>query len=165
MTKDWTKFVKRIPVKADAKAIYLAICTPAGFEKWFLRNAIFFDHNEVRRHPNEIIQTGDTYIWNWHGHPDTTKEENKVLEINGKDMIRFGFADNTIVTIQIKNEAEETIVELTQENIKPDEDPKTNLYIGCGEGWTFYLANLKSIMEGGLDLRNKNENVKRVINS
>jgi len=26
-------------------------------------------------------------------------------------------------------------------------------YIGCREGWAFYLANLKSVAEGGRDLR------------
>jgi hypothetical protein len=33
------------------------------------------------------------------------------------------------------------------------------------EGWVFYLANLKSFPEGGIDLRNKNEKLKSVINS
>ena len=47
--------------------------------------------------------------------------------------------------------------------IGPDE--KLRLYIGCGEGWTFYLANLKSMLEGGIDLRNKNDKIKGVINS
>lgn len=30
---------------------------------------------------------------------------------------------------------------------------------------TFYLANLKSILEGGVDLRNKNEALKKMLNS
>jgi hypothetical protein len=37
--------------------------------------------------------------------------------------------------------------------------------VGCGEGWTFYLTNLKSILEGGVDLRNKEMKLKNVINS
>jgi len=164
-TSTWTRFVKRIPVKADAKEIYNAISTSSGFEKWFLRKAIFTYNNGIKRHDLENLKTGDSYEWYWHGHPDTTNEKNKIIEINGKDLIKFGFADDNIVTIQIKHEAGENIVELTQENIKPDSDPKNNLYVQCGEGWTFYLANLKSILEGGIDLRNKNLEIKRVINS
>lgn len=30
---------------------------------------------------------------------------------------------------------------------------------------TFYLANLKSVLEGGLDLRNKNVNIPNVISA
>jgi hypothetical protein len=40
-----------------------------------------------------------------------------------------------------------------------------NYHLGCKTGWTFYLANLKSLMEGGIDLRNKNEKIQRVINA
>jgi hypothetical protein len=38
-------------------------------------------------------------------------------------------------------------------------------FIECGSGWSFYLVNLKSILEGGPDLRNKNPDVKHVINA
>ena len=31
------------------------------------------------------------------------------------------------------------------------------------EGWIFYLANLKSVLEGGLDLRNKRMEITNVI--
>jgi len=37
--------------------------------------------------------------------------------------------------------------------------------VGCGEGWTFYLANLNSYLQGGIDLRNKNEKIQGVISS
>ena len=71
----------------------------------------------------------------------------------------------SIREIMPSNASLKTIVELTQDNIPPDDNPATNLHIGCGEGWTFYLANLKSYLEGGIDLRNKNEKIQGVINS
>jgi len=57
------------------------------------------------------------------------------------------------------------VVELWQENIPGDEDSKVNLHMGCTKGWTFYLTNLKSILEGGIDLRNKNISLKNVVNA
>jgi hypothetical protein len=42
-----------------------------------------------------------------------------------------------------------------QEHIPQESDPEKNLYVQCQLGWTFYLANLKAVMEGGKDLRNK----------
>ena len=101
----------------------------------------------------------------WYGWCDDVVEKGKILEANGKDFIKFTFGKAGIVNVQIKTEENETIVELTQEEIPVDEESKFNFYVGCGEGWTFYLANLKSILEGGIDLRNKNIKLTRVINS
>lgn len=96
-------------------------------------------------------------------------EFGEIVEVNGTDLIKFTFggasAANMTVSVTIKNEEGEKIVELTQENIPEDEDGKTKYHLGCMEGWTFYLANLKSILEGGIDLRNKNEKLQKVINS
>lgn len=43
----------------------------------------------------------------------------------------------------------------------PDGQPK---HIGYKTGWTFYLANLKSILEGGIDLRNRNPDAGEMLN-
>ena len=80
-------------------------------------------------------------------------------------MLVFTFATQMKVRIKIKTEEGENLVELEQYDIPVDEKGKTNFHIGCMEGWVFYLANLKSIVEGGIDLRNKNEKLKKVINS
>jgi hypothetical protein len=69
------------------------------------------------------------------------------------------------VRIQIKTEEDTSIVELLQYDIPVDEKGKVNFHLGCAEGWVFYLANLKSVLEGGIDLRNKNEKFKKMINS
>ncbi|MNF09593.1 hypothetical protein D3C80_2102910 [compost metagenome] len=67
--------------------------------------------------------------------------------------------------MELKQEEGETVVEITQSEIPTDERSKVYYHLGCSEGWTFYLANLKSVAEGGLDLRNKNEKIKRVVSS
>ena len=133
-------------------------------ESWFLRKAEFTSHGSVRAR-NSFVEKGDNYEWMWFGYPDSVVERHKVYEANGKNLVRFGFSGDCIVTVTIKNEQGQNIVELKQENIPVDENPATNLYVGCGEGWTFYLANLKSILQGGIDLRNKDENLQRMINS
>ena len=50
-------------------------------------------------------------------------------------------------------------------NIPTDDKSKKDIRLGCYEGWSFYMVNLKSIYEGGLDLRNMNDQLKGVINS
>jgi hypothetical protein len=46
-----------------------------------------------------------------------------------------------------------------------NESGQRYFFIECGKGWTFYMTNLKSILEGGIDLRNKNERKQNVINA
>ena len=92
-------------------------------------------------------------------------EIGSILGCNGKDFIKFKFGTAGDCIVNIKTEEGENVVELIQENIPTDEVGMRNYHLGCKTGWTFYLANLKSVMEGGIDLRNKNEKIKRVINS
>jgi uncharacterized protein YndB with AHSA1/START domain len=162
---DWSKFTKRINVKASAEDIYHAWATQEGLENWFLRLAEFSTADGEQREPHQYIQKNDRYKWLWHGWPDETVEKDLILEANGRDLLRFGFAGTCTVTVQIKEELDETVIELTQENIPLDEASKVNYHVGCMEGWTFYLANLKSMLEGGLDLRNKNVKLRQVVNA
>jgi len=165
MKHDWTKFTKKIPIKADIPTIYHAWTTQDELEKWFLRKAQFIKPDKSFRGQNEPIQKGDKYEWFWHGYPDTVYEKKEILEANGKDFLQFGFSGDCIVSVKVSVYEGETIVELTQENIAEDDNPASNLLVGCGEGWTFYLANLKSYLQGGIDLRNKNINIQGVISS
>ncbi len=162
---DWTRFSKRIPVKAPVREIYDAWCTQAGLENWFLRLAEFKTQDGDLREIDEYVQRDDRYRWRWHGYPDEVEEKGLVLKANGIDLFQFSFAGECTVTISITQEEGESIVELVQENIPLDEKSRVNYYLGCMEGWTFYLANLKSMLEGGIDLRNKNIAIQKVLNS
>jgi uncharacterized protein YndB with AHSA1/START domain len=162
---DWSKFTLRVDIKASASAVYSAWATSDNLETWFLRRADFFITGEVRREKSSFIQTGDNYMWRWFGYDDNTTERGKILEANGKNQLRFTFAGDCMVTVNVKLEQVRSIVELTQENIPIDEASRVRLHHGCSSGWIFYLANLKSVMEGGIDLRNKNEKLRNVITS
>ena len=162
---DWSKFTKRISVKAPVETIYEAWTTQDGLEGWFLRLAQFTSPQGNLRERDDFVQKDDRYKWLWHGWPDETVEFGLILNTNEKDLVQFSFAATCTVTVTIKKELDETIVELTQENIPVDESSKVKYHLGCMEGWTFYLANLKSILEGGIDLRNKNVKLAQLVNA
>ncbi len=162
---DWTKFCKRIDTKASIETVYGAISTQAGLESWFLRLAEFTTADNRLRRKHEAIEKSDAYRWLWHGYGDDTEETGTILDANGKDKVQFTFAGSWTVTITIGKEQGETVITLWQENIPTDEKSKANRHLGCATGWTFYLANLKSVLEGGLDLRNRDELLKNVVNS
>ena len=161
--KDWSSFTKRITVDATMRAIYNAWSMRSEIERWFLSKAVFAGPGDVSRAKDERFSRGDTYRWEWHGYANGSPERGEVLEANGHDFLSFTFADESVVEVKILNEHGEKVVQLTQKRIAPDEN--LHIFIGCGEGWTFYLANLKSILEGGIDLRNKNQNIQSVVNS
>ncbi|MFL9482210.1 SRPBCC domain-containing protein [Chitinophagaceae bacterium LWZ2-11] len=164
---DWSQFTKRININAPVSLVYDMWSTQSGMEKWFLRLAEFTKKTGALRRLDEHYKEGDNYKWLWHGYPDSAVEFGEIKAANGKDFMLFTFCaagakTDMQVSVTIKRE-EETIVELKQFNIPQDERGKINFHLGCMEGWVFYLTNLKSILEGGIDLRNKNVNVQRVL--
>lgn len=162
---DWKIFTTRISIKADIEKLYWCWATREGIEYWFLRMGEYKGPYEMNREPGEFVQKGDTYRWRWHGWPDEVTEKGTILDCNGKDFFKFSFGDAGNCAVTIKKEDGETMVELVQDNIPDDEQGRHYWHLGCKTGWTFYLANLKSLLEGGIDLRNKNEKLKNVVNS
>jgi uncharacterized protein YndB with AHSA1/START domain len=162
---NWSTFTTRIPVNASIEKIYWCWATRDGMEYWFLRLSEYKKPDGTLCKSNEFVTKGDNYKWLWHGWPDDTVEKGEILDCNGIDFFKFSFGKAGICTVQIKKEEGETLVELVQENIPDDEQGKHYWHLGCKTGWTFYLANLKSLLEAGIDLRNRNEQLKNVINS
>jgi uncharacterized protein YndB with AHSA1/START domain len=162
---EWTKFVLRIPVSTDKQTLFNAWASPAGLESWFLRKADFTNTAGNNVNKQEMVNPGDTYHWLWHGWPDDMKENGTVLETNGRDRLKFSFGKAGNVTVTIKEEAGENIVELLQDEIPTDETSVVYYHLGCMKGWLFYMVNLKSILEGGIDLRNRKVELKEVLNS
>jgi uncharacterized protein YndB with AHSA1/START domain len=162
---NWSTFTVRIPVKAPVEKLYWCWATKGGMEFWFLRLSEYKQPGGALRMSDEPVQKGDTYKWLWHGWGDDTVEFGEILNCNGKDFLQFSFGKAGTCTVTIKKEAAEIIVELVQENIPDDEQGRQYYHLGCKTGWTFYLTNLKSLLEGGVDLRNKNTALQNVLNS
>ena len=162
---DWSKFSLKIYIDAPMQQVHEAWTTRRNLEKWFLRKAEFTNASGMVRHEDSLIRVGDNYEWMWHGHPDTTVEHGTIIENNENDFLRFSFGKAGIVSVNLKAVEGLTEMILTQENIPTDDKSRANYHVGCSTGWTFYFANLKSILEGGIDLRNKNPKLTNVINS
>jgi len=159
---DWSTFTKRLSYKLDCDTILDQWLTQDAIENWFLSKAEFTTPDGFKRDRHSKIEKGDTYLWMWHG-SDTTAD-GEILETNHKDFLKFTFL-GCVVTVTTKKERGESVLELIQHEIPLDDTSRMNLYVECTRGWTFYLTNLKSIMEGGIDLRNRNKELTQVINT
>ena len=160
---DWTQFTKRIAIKAPLHVLYNALTTSEELEKWFLKKARFFDENNQEIRLSEQFLPKMTYLWNWFLYEETEKGE--ITIANGIDHLQFTFAGNCLVDVTFKREHDHTIVELKQSGIPLDDKSKLNIRLGCSSGWSFYLVNLKSVYEGGLDLRSKDERLRPMVNN
>jgi len=160
---NWTRFSKRIFINADLATVYNAWTKSEELEKWFLSKASFSTPSGVGIPSTQNISSNCNYDWTWYA--QNHSEQGRVLEANGKDLVSFTFAGNCKVRVQISEVNNQTQVVLTQEEIPEDDSSKENIRLGCAFGWSFYLLNLKSVLEGGLDLRNKDTALVGVVNN
>lgn len=160
---NWTTFTRKIAIKAQISEIYNAWTKAADLEQWFLSKVSFEDQykNALSKHVN--VEKGAHYTWNWYLFENA--EHGKFTEANGKDFIQFTFAGDCLVDVQLSVQDDYVIITLTQKNIPTDDASKQEIRLGCYTGWSFFLLNLKSVYEGGLDLRNKDESLKGMVNN
>lgn len=159
---NWTEFTRRIAVKALKSQLYNAWTRPDEIERWFLSRAVFTQDGEETL-PYSNAQSGAEYAWSWYGYDVT--ERGRITKANGIDHIQFTFAGECLVDVILREEHEAVVVELRQHNIPTDDASKREIRLGCASGWSFFLLNLKSVYEGGLDLRNKDDRFKGHINN
>jgi uncharacterized protein YndB with AHSA1/START domain len=159
---DWTRFTRKVPVNAPLQRLYDAWAKPAEVQRWFLKQCDY-SRADGTIGPDTLTQAGDTYAWQWFGYDPT--ERGRILEANGRDLFRFTFAGACIVEVKLTQHGDVVIVELTQSDIPTDEASMRNIRLGCHTGWSFFLLNLKSVYEGGLDLRNRNADLKGMMNN
>ncbi len=165
---DWRSFEKKIYINASVPEIYRCLATAGGMESWFLRKCLY-SRDGVLLKGEEEVRTGDCYTFLWHGWSDEVAEKGHILEVNGKDTFGFTFdgngSTNIKVRISLTSEKGFCCVKLKQYDMPEDEKSKVRWHVGCLEGWLFYMVNLKSVVEGGIDLRNKDMSFTEVINA
>jgi uncharacterized protein YndB with AHSA1/START domain len=140
------QFTKKIYIRAPLKKLYWCWTTEEGLTSWFLKEANFSREHFTMDY-GEYTKQGDTFIWNWHNWDG--QEEGKVVQANGKDFIQFTFAEG-LVDVSLKEVNDKTLLTLKQHNIPTDEESKLKYHVGCSNGWTFWLTNLKAYLEHGI---------------
>lgn len=165
---DWTQFELGIFIRARPDEIFTLMSTASGLSKWFLRNAEFapsagppakpgkeklppFPTDESRAE-NEACRAKDRYLWEWY-FDGGLSGEGWILEMRPPTRIRFTFGDRMEVEIAIRKQGPWCEVNLRQWGIPDTPHGRWEMHMGCRVAWAFFLTNLKSVAEGGPDLR------------
>lgn len=160
---NWTSYTKRIAVKSTLSNIYDAWTKGSELERWFLKKVDFYKPDHSLYEPDKNVVENIQYTWYWYLYDEPMK--GKITNVNGKNYIQFTFEGDCLVDVNLEEVDGYVVVTLKHHNIPLDDNSKQYVRLGCSNGWTFYLANLKSIFEGGIDLRNKNETFPPMINN
>ncbi len=146
MALTFDQFTKKIYIKSSLQKLYWCWASQEGLESWFLREALF-KRDEVPLDYGEYVSPGDNFAWRWHNWDG--QEDGKVMSTNGKDFIQYTFADG-LLDIHLEEKNDLVIITLKQHQIPTDEDSKLKIHVGCSNGWTFWLTNLKAYLEHGI---------------
>lgn len=147
---NWNKFTHGIYLNAPVEKIYEHVASASGITKWFIGEAKYYYKNLNIRLGNELSKKGDSFLWKW---------LNKDLELKGlvtdsseNKIFQFTFSPLYLVTIDLAHEGARTKLLLTQEYQEGAERNEFN-FLNCCTCWVFFLTNLKSVIEHGIDLR------------
>lgn len=156
-TYDWTQFKKQIFIQASKEEVFRAWAVPEKIVQWFIAKADYKTAVNVPRPAQEIVATGDSYHWRWH---QELEAQGEILEIVENEKLRFTFGNTTpdadekiVVTVQVEDVGDSTLLELTQENMAQSDHAQVYWHMGCNLGWSFFMTNLKGLLEYGIDLR------------
>lgn len=140
-TYDWTQFTLRIYIKGTPAQVFAAWTDSKTVSAWFTTKTVI----EPRKGGRVYFewQLGDTH-------------ETILYSISKNKELTFGFGSgDERVTVRIKKRGVGCICELHQYGMKTSPKAKWTMHRGCLQGWTFFLANLKSYLEHGIDLRSR----------
>jgi len=149
---DWSRFQIVFYYAASVETVYRAWSTAAGLESFLLVNATFSDAKGGGiRDRLSVAAAGDKYRWFWaHGF----ELEGTVLVAANNAEFSFTFGAMR-VDIRLSPIRGQTELVLEQTAIDTTDAGRVSGHLNCRSCWIFFLANLLSVLDHHVDLRNQ----------
>ena len=160
VSKDFRDVRARVYVSAPMDRVYKAWATVAGLERWFPARARMLSPEGRDLGREGMAEEGGRYTWTW---ADGTREEGSFLEADNSTRLRFTFGRDVIVSVQLMVTSRGVLVDVQQHAQRSDAE-NLALALEHSSAWTFHLANLKSVLEHGNDLRDPRPDVEGLVN-
>ena len=146
---DWSQFHVRMYYLAPLAEVFRCFSTADGLESFFVYNAQHLSADGIRRASDESVQSGDSYYWTYvhdfeHGGMYTRIELNRLVQFT------FG---SMMVDIHFREIDGATEVDLHQKNCATKDPDRTWQHVNCRSCWIYFLTNLRSVLDGGSDVR------------
>ncbi len=142
------QMIQRYIYQAKPETVFRALTNPKELTKWFLQDA------KVQLKEGGKMK----FVWS-----PKDKHENKILELVPNRKLRITWPTmgwggtpktNTYVTFNLTPRGKYTLLQIEHNGFGLGEEWVT-YYAATYSGWTYYLLNLKSWLEHGIDLRDK----------
>jgi uncharacterized protein YndB with AHSA1/START domain len=148
-TYDWSSFKRSIFIDAPLDKIFDAWIIPEQISTWFLKKADFTQAEGSIRQQSDRIKAGDTYAWQWWNYSETENGRVKLVDRPAR-RLEFSFAGECTCIVTVMERDGENLLTLEQKDIPLDEESKRGIHVGCGQGWAFWMVNLKAWLEHGI---------------
>lgn len=145
-----TEFHHSIFLQSQLNEVYYFIASADGICRWFMGKAIYTDPKGNAINTADAALKNDTFYWQW-----LAKELNingRVIEAKENELFSFTFGQSFEVTISLKEQNGRVLLTLHQK-YSAGTERNDFAHINCCTCWVFFLTNLKSVLEHGIDLR------------
>lgn len=147
-----TRLEIKLKIRRSAKEVYKVFSSALGTNQWFTSEAQFLEFGNKPRKDYITIDTNDVFSWNFYEEGIGRITGEVLLNIK-KDFLKFSFKHNTVFSVLISGQQQITELELVHEGFKLNDSLHLELYNNWNRKWSFYLANLRSVLEFNNDLR------------
>jgi uncharacterized protein YndB with AHSA1/START domain len=155
-------FTRKIRIDAPREIVMQYWLMPGLVKLWFTPGCVYASPENLERPENALAEVGDKYTWTW---VEGTTDNGTFRMIDfPRRFVAGWFNDTCEIEVTAEVEDDGTILSITQTNTQESEEDRMGAYWDCSMGWAFYLVNLKSVLEGGIDLRETNANIKGLVN-
>jgi len=125
--------------------VFAALTEPKGLRRWFLEDASI------------DLAKGAPFKFTWRG---GYSMKGKVRAVRPRRSVELAWVDRfgrgkvfkTVVRFELERKGSGTVLRLTHRGFKSGKKWVT-LYGAIESGWAYYLTNLRSVLEHGVDLR------------
>lgn len=144
------EFSHSIYLDAAIDEVYKYAAAASGIIKWFIGECDYFDKDGNIIDKARPAVKGNKFRWKWLA--KDLEIYGEVLESKENDTFGFTFGSNFNVTINLSISSGRTRLDLLQKYNK-NSVKNDFAHINCCVCWVFFLTNLKSVIEHGIDLR------------
>jgi uncharacterized protein YndB with AHSA1/START domain len=151
-THDWAAFDVFLEIDAPPESVMNCWRTAHGIQQFFIAEMKVTGSGGQARMEDDTIQKDDTY-W-WHYVHDYTGQGQFLS--SSENQVRFTFGTSYQVEITAVPADNGTLLHLKQTGMSDSMEDRVHGSLNCRSCWINFIVNLKSVLEHGIDLRDKN---------